>query len=158
MKTLLALLLLIPSLSWGQELITLKKYIQENDMSDLEKRFYVTARCTAMMMIGAKITARTLKKNESEHFLKLHETYKELSTVLLTKTGNYYFIDKEIEEDQQESQKEIFIWPFIEELEKLYKEDMKYMYFTNGDITQEWIDENKICITIYSDASQVFND
>ena len=50
MKTLLTLLLLIPSLSWGK-MISIKDYI--NSVSDLKNNemFYLTARCNSLHTI-----------------------------------------------------------------------------------------------------------
>ena len=50
MKTLLTLLLLIPSLSWGK-MISIKDYI--NSVSDLKNNemFYLTARCNSLYTI-----------------------------------------------------------------------------------------------------------
>ena len=56
MKTLLALLLLIPSLSWGTKLIPLEKYYNDNSNNiDISVSTYVFARCTAVFFTVAKM-------------------------------------------------------------------------------------------------------
>ena len=82
MKTLLALLLLIPSLSLGN-MISLNQYLNQNPDIKENEIFYISTRCSAIYLLGVQ-----LSKNQPEISKRLQESYESsISIAALARSG-----------------------------------------------------------------------
>ena len=69
MRLIITLLLLIPSLSWGN-MISLNQYLSQNPDLKESEMFYVSTRCTAIYYLGAD-----LNKNRPDLQKRLQDSY-----------------------------------------------------------------------------------
>ena len=123
MKTLLALLLLIPSLSWGEQLKPMgklfKELLEEGIEIDENTAEYFIYRCSGLFLAIAK----GFKKTEKE----TSNIYKNHALRLTTILSNKHF---KLSEDKQESAE--FVKDRVVKIMDAYMEDMEDNWVKQG--------------------------
>ena len=88
-KTLLALLLLIPSLSWGNKLLPLNEYILQQDANDPAVYEYIQFRCASVWMGAANL----IETQEPEVFEQFQDSAIKTVMVLTDKYMEFNSVD-----------------------------------------------------------------
>jgi len=141
MKTLLTLLLLIPSLSWGK-MISLEQYRIENPNFTNSDLFYVSSRCGAFF-------------NMISEFIVTDEKQKKIlnamSEVVITFSG---MMIKKDYKDYTKEQMDSVVLETIIMFEQAYASDMSENYINTGkQMTDELVYEYQICNSVYQDIA-----
>jgi hypothetical protein len=144
MKLLIALLLLIPSLSWGK-MISLEQYRIENPNFTDSDLFYVSSRCGAFFnMISALIVTDEKQK----------KILNAISEVLITFSG---IVIKKDYKDYTKEQMDSVIFETITMFEQAYASDMSENYINTGkQMTDELEYEYQICNSVYQDIAESY--
>ena len=139
MKTLLTLLLLIPSLSWGK-MISIKDYI--NSVSDLKNNemFYLTARCNSLYTIIEGISNG-------------YPEIKEASRDARDKTAMLIILlADEIHPNETDTFKSQMSANLVKGMVKNYSEIVNQSYIDTGNYMNEFmLDDFQVCGTLLSE-------
>ena len=141
MKTLLALLLLIPSLSLGIELKPLNQVIEQRDMNDKTTYLYLVQRCAGLIFLNTTTIKDTHPELADEMAIKT-ETLLQLSKFFDSRYGivpDEDLTDKAVIEAKK----------FYDEYYKLFEEN----WYQNGAYFQgTWIENDVvICNQLYDE-------
>ena len=139
MKTLLTLLLLIPSLSWGK-MISIKDYI--NSVSDLKNNemFYLTARCNSLY---------TIIEGVSNGYPELKEASRDArdKTAMLI-----ILLADEIHPNETDTFKSQMSANLVKGMVKNYSEIVNQSYINTGNYMNDFLlDDFEVCGTLLSE-------
>lgn len=142
MKKLLAILLLISSLGFSQELKPLSQFLNEENINDIQNRIYISMRCSALALAGTKATFPFKDKDSNNS--EVHKELYSMTERLYGVTVGYHLLQHDLDDSHQIAVLKA-IQDDVDYLYETYREYFKETYLLNGTYTEDMRNEAEFC-------------